>query len=41
MTDWREPMQIYKEAAAGKKGLVFMSDNWPLIAEQQTGWGEI
>ncbi|CAB1439807.1 unnamed protein product [Pleuronectes platessa] len=39
MTDWHELMQIYKKAeGGGKKGLVFMSDKWPLIAEQHTGW---
>lgn len=39
MTDWHELMQIYKGAEGEKKRLVFMSDNWPLIAEQQTGKG--
>lgn len=31
----------YTRRQSQKRGLVIMSDKWPLIAEQRPGWGEI
>lgn len=31
----------YTRRQSQKRGLVIMSDKWPLIAERQPGWGEI